>query len=60
MDINRFQLEDYAKKFFELRKKGVLVKKEVPLKSLLEWSKVLLHPLTLFNSFASSHISYIE
>ncbi len=38
-DINKFQLEGYAKKYFKTRKKG-LFKKEVPIKEMLTFQRV--------------------
>jgi hypothetical protein len=37
-EINLFQLEDYAKKYFQTARKGVF-KRSIPLKNLLKWSK---------------------
>ena len=38
-DITKFQLEDYAKKYFQTRKKGIF-KKKVPIQEMLTFQKV--------------------
>jgi len=43
-DINKFQLEDYAKMFFQTRKRGVF-KRSVPIKELLTFQKDMTAPL---------------
>ena len=39
VEINKFQLEDYAKKYFTARKKG-LFRRQVPVKEMLMFEKV--------------------
>ena len=37
-EINRFKLEDFAKKFFTEHKKGVF-RRQIPIKRMLKWDK---------------------
>ena len=39
VEINKFQLEDYAKKYFATRKKGIF-RRHVPVKEVLMFDKV--------------------